>query len=242
MMQPQLVLQAKKRSLFGRGVKRLRHEGILPANIYGKKVKSLAIQVSTKDFEKVYKETGETGLIQLKVEKESKTRHVLATNLQIDPITDAPLHADFHQVDLKQKVTVAVPIGTRGESPAVKEKGAILIRLLNEVEVEALPQDLPDQFEVDISTLTEFDDNLLIKNLKVDKKKVVILTDGDEVIVMVQQPKKEEEEAPVEEEVPEEEEEKAEEEETAPTEEGAEPEKKGEGKRTTQETKAKQEK
>jgi large subunit ribosomal protein L25 len=198
-----LVLQAQKRSVFGRKTKTLRREGVLPANIYGKKIKSLAIQVPEKEFEKVFKESGETNIIKLKVAEQSKPRHVLATNLQRDPVTDLPLHIDFHQVDLTEKVTVAIPIETKGESPAVKEKGGILITLLDEVKAEALPKDLPDKFEVDISHMAEIGNSLLIKDLKVDKKKVTLLAAEDETIVTIQEPKVEEEAPPAEAEAPE---------------------------------------
>lgn len=197
----QSTLKTEKRSTFGRKVKALRQEGILPANIYGRKVKSLAIQLPVKEFEKVFKEAGETNIIALKVDKESKPRHVLATNLQKDPVTDLPLHIDFHQVDLKELVTVAVPIEITGESPAVKEKGGILITVLDEVKVEALPQDLPDKFGVDISGLAEIGDSRLIKDLELDRKKISLLADEDETIVAVQEPKVEEEVPPREEEV-----------------------------------------
>lgn len=198
----QATLKAEKRNAFGRKVKTLRRQGILPANIYGKKIKSLAIQIPAQDFDKVFKTTGETNIIELKVDKEAKTRPVLATNFQKDPISDAPLHIDFHQVDLMDKVTVAVPIEIEGEAPAVKEKGAVLIRLLDEIEVEALPKDLPDKIVVDVSGLNEFDDSVLVKNLKVAEK-VVINHEADETVVMVQEPKKEEEAAPAVEAAPE---------------------------------------
>lgn len=194
----QLNISAQKRNTFGRKVKSLRREGLLPANIYGKKTKSLAVQVSTTEFEKLFKQSGKTSVIDLKVEKEKKTRTVLATNLQKDPVTDFPLHVDFHQVDLSQKVTVDIPILLKGESSAVKEKGAVLITLLDKVKVEALPKDLPDEFVVNISSLKEFDDSVQIKDLGVDKAKVTVLAEEDEAIIMVQEPKKEEEPVPVE--------------------------------------------
>jgi len=190
-----IVLEASKRDIFGRKVKVLRSQGMLPANVYGKKVKSLAIAVLANDFIKAFKVAGATNLIELKVESEDKSRQVLATNLQKDPVTDQPIHIDFHQVDLTVKVVVAVPIEVHGEAPAVKEKGAVLIRLLDEVEVEALPQDLPDRIDVDVSGLTEFDDSIQIKDLKVSEK-VTLKAPAEEAVVMVQEPKKEEEVAP----------------------------------------------
>ena len=190
-----IILEASKRDVFGRKVKVLRSQGMLPANVYGKKVKSLAIAVLANDFLKAFKEAGATNLIELKVKSEDKSRQVLATNLQKDPVTDQTIHIDFHQVDLTVKVLVAVPIEVHGEAPAVKEKGAVLIRLLDEVEVEALPQDLPDRIDVDVSGLTEFDDSIQIKDLKVSEK-VTLKAPAEEAVVMVQEPKKEEEVAP----------------------------------------------
>lgn len=191
MAHPQLTLNAEKRTVFGRKVKVLRRAATLPANIYGKKVKSVAIQVGMKEFKQTFEKSGETTIINLRLGKEKSSRHVLATNLQKDPVTDTPIHVDFHQVDITQKVKVAVPITIQGQSPAVKEKGAVLIRLLAELEVEALPQDLPDGIEVDISGLVEFDQSILVKDLKLDKK-LTVLADQQEAVVMVQQPKEEE--------------------------------------------------
>ena len=193
MTQP--TLNAQTRQIVGRKVKVLRREGWLPASVYGKKVKSIPVQVSAKDFAKVFAETGETGIIKLKVEK-GESRPVLSTNPQKDPVTDNIIHVDFHQVDLKEKVTVAVPIEVEGESPAVKEKGAVLVTVIDEVKVEALPQDLPEKFVVDISGLKEFNESILVKDLTVDRKKVKLLAEEGETIVMVQQPKEETEAPP----------------------------------------------
>lgn len=199
-----ISLAATTRDVFGKKVKKLRKQDLLPANIYGKKIKSQAIQLATQDFTKIFKQAGETAIIQLSLKGENQPRAVLVANLQKDPVTDQPLHADFHQVDLKEKVTVAIPVEIRGESLAVKEKGAVLITLLDEIKVEALPTDLPEKFEVDISGLSEFDDSILVKTLKIDKSKVTILANEEEAIVMVQEPKKEEEPVePEEEEKPE---------------------------------------
>ena len=185
------TLKADKRKLQGRKVKRLRKEGILPANIYGKKVKSLSIQVSLKDFEKAYKEVGETGLLQ--VEVENKKRPVLIHGVQIDPVTEVVLHADFHQVDLSQKVTANVPIDTMGGAPAEKQGLGTVVMQLDEVEVEALPADLPEKFVVDLSELKEVNQAVYVKELLVDKK-VTIKDDSEAIIVKVEPLRKEEEE------------------------------------------------
>lgn len=229
------VLKAQKRESFGNKVKALRREGILPANIYGKKIKSQAVQVEKKEFTAVFEQAGETNLIDLKIDKEKQARPVLATNLQKHPVTGESLHIDFHQVDLTQKVSVAIPVVIEGESPAVKEKGAVLIILLDEIKVEALPQDLPDQFKVDISLLNNFDDSILVKDLKIDRSKVDVLVEDDESIVMVQEPKEEEIVPPTKEEA-------STEEQASQTEAGEKEEKTDDKKKDTEEEKASQEK
>jgi len=190
------TLSVEKRKVTGRKVKTLRSKGILPANVYGKAVKSVAVSAPVGDFQKTYKQVGETGLVDIKVKSESKVRPCLITDVHLHPVTDLPLHADFRQVDLTQKVTANVPLEVTGESLAVKEKGAVLISLFDEIEVEALPTDLPDKLTVDISGLKEFNDSILVKDLKIDKSKVKIQMEPKEAIVMVQEPKEEEEQEP----------------------------------------------
>lgn len=187
-------LKAEERKVTGRKVKNLRKEGLLPGNVFGKKVKSEAIQVVLKDFEKVFKEVGETGLVMLKVGKNEKP--VLIHNLQLNPVTDKPLHVDFLQVDLKEKVEAEVPVELIGESPAEKQGIGTVVQYVNEVKVEALPTDLPDSFEVDTSILTEVDQAIHIKDLKVDSSKVEIKADSEEIVAKVEPPQKEEEVAP----------------------------------------------
>jgi len=186
----QKTLKAEERKISGRKVKTIRTQGILPGNVYGKKTKSLAVQVDRKEFEKIYKEVGETGLIMLQVGKEE--RPVLVHNVQVHPVTDEPIHIDFRQVDLKTKVTAEVPIEVTGESPAEKQGIGTVVQYLNQVEVEALPTDLIEKFMVDTSTLAEVDQAIYVKDLKVDKSKIEIKTNGDEIIVKVEPPQKEE--------------------------------------------------
>jgi large subunit ribosomal protein L25 len=185
-------LKAEPRTITGRKVKTLRRQGILPANVFGKKIKSLSLQLALQDFTKIADAVGETGLVDLSVQGEDKPRPVLITNVHLDPVTNHPLHADFHQVDLTEPVTANIPVELTGESPAVKEKSAVLITLLDEIEVEALPADLPEKFAVDISGLKEFNDSVLVKDLKVDTASVTIKADPEAQIVMVQEPKEEE--------------------------------------------------
>ena len=200
------TLEAKVRKVTGRKVKILRKEGLIPANIYGKKIKSQAVQVKALDFKKAYKEAGETGLISLKVQAEKgkgEDRAVLVSGVQFNPLTDAVVHVDFRQVDLKEKVTAAVPVELMGESPAQKGGIGTVVQYIDEIEVEALPTDLPEKFEIDASGLAEVDQAVFVSDLKYNKAKVEVKNDPKEIIVKIEPPQKEEVvAAPVTEEVP----------------------------------------
>jgi large subunit ribosomal protein L25 len=189
-----LNLKADKREVFGRKVKSLRRQNILPANIFGRKTDSLAIQVNVKEFEKVFKEAGETGLIEVLVD--GKKKPVLVHDVHTDPVSDAFLHVDFVQVDLKEKIEAQVPVELRGESPAEKQSLGTVVQYEDELTVEALPTDLPDSFEIDISNLENVDDAVQVKDIKVNKAKVEIKEEADKILVKVEPPQKEEEVAP----------------------------------------------
>lgn len=184
------ILKAEKRVVEGRKVKNLRKKGFLPGNVYGKKVKSQSVQVNLKEFEKVYKEVGETGILTLDLGADGKP--VLIHNLQLNPVSDIPVHVDFLQVDLKEKVEANIPVELVGESPAEKHALGTVVQYVNEIKVESLPMDLPDQFEIDINLLTEVDQFVSIKDLKYDKSKVEIKDDLESIVVKVEPPQKEE--------------------------------------------------
>lgn len=188
------VLKAEARKISGRKVKNLRSQGILPGNVFGKKVKSAAVEVNLKDFEKIYKDVGETGLFMLQVGKEE--RPVLIHNLQLNPVSEAPLHVDFLQVDLKEKVEADVPVELVGESPAEKQAIGTVVQQLNEIKVSALPADLPEKFEVNVEGLIEVDQAIYVKDLKYDKAKVEIKSDVEAIVAKVEPPQKEEVVAP----------------------------------------------
>lgn len=185
-------LEADKREIVGRKVKRLRAEGKVPANIFGTGIKSVSITVENKNFKKTFDEAGETGIIEISVGKASHP--VLVTGVQYHPVTDNILHIDFRQVDLKAKITANVPVEIIGEAPAEKTGLGVLVQQLSEIEVQALPLDLPDKFEVDVSKLETLDDSILVSDLKVDSTKVEILDSGDRVIANVSAVRQEEEE------------------------------------------------
>lgn len=175
-------LKVENRKIVGKKVKKLRTEGMLPSNIYGKNIKSLAVQVSYKDFEKVYKEAGETGLIDVQLNGETKPS--LIHNLQQDYYNHRVLHVDFYQVDLKQKVKTTVPLITIGEPKAVSEKIGLLLKPISEVEVEALPEDLPENISVNVESLETVNAQITVGELKAPKG-VTILTDSGQVVAKI---------------------------------------------------------
>ena len=195
-----LTLPAKIRKDLGRKVKTLRRKGILPAVLYGPKTKSLPLETDLKEFERIYKEAGESSLISLKVN--DKKILVLIYEVQRNPLTNEFLHIDFYQASLKEKVEATIPLVFEGVAPVVKESGGTLVKNITEVEVKALPQNLPHKIEVKVNVLKSFEDNILIKDLKVSKE-VEILKDPEEIVVSAVPPEavEEELEKPIEEKV-----------------------------------------
>lgn len=174
-------LSAEPRKITGKKVKKLRREGILPANVYGKGIKSQSLQLPLKEFEEVFKDAGETGVIDLTYGKD--TVPVLIHNLHTD-YRNTPLHADFFQVNLKEKVTAMIQIELIGESKAEAEKTGLIEKIVSEVEVEALPTELPEKIEINIENLAQVDDQVTAQDLKMPTG-VTLLTDVNQVIVKV---------------------------------------------------------
>lgn len=175
-------LAVEKRKVLGKKVAKLRKEGLFPANIYGKGVKSLSVQVPYKDFEKVYKEAGETGIVDIEVAGE--VRPALIHNVQQDYYKHLLLHADFFQVNLKEKVKTMVKVVVVGEPKAVSEKLGLLMQTLAEVEIEALPTDLPDKIEVNVEPLAILDAQITVDEIKAPTG-VTILTDASQVVAKI---------------------------------------------------------
>lgn len=181
-MSKKYQLTATPRTLVGRKVKQLRAQGQLPANVYGKNVESLSITVPADAFEKVYDQAGETGLIELTVD--GQVRPVLVHMVQVHPVSSSILHIEFFQVNLKEKVHANVPLETVGESLAVKDSVGALLLPVSEVEVEALPAEIPEAIEVDISSLNALDDEIKVKELKIPAG-VTVLTDPEMTVAKI---------------------------------------------------------
>ena len=160
-------IKAVKRTILGKKIKNLRKKGILPANLYGKKIKSQALEVNLDEFRKFYKNAGKTTLID--VELDSKSYPVLIHKLQVHPVTEDFLHVDFHMVSLEEKITAEIPLVITGKSQVVESKQGILIQPLSKLKIEALPTDLPEKIEIDISPLKEVNQEIKVKDLSLPK-------------------------------------------------------------------------
>lgn len=185
-----IKLEAIKRTVTGKKVSTLRKKALLPATVYGRGVPSVSVEVGYKDFLKTLKSAGETTIVNLGLDGVS--RPVLVHQIQRHPLTDEVLHVDFLQVDLTQKIKAEVPVVLVGESPAEKSGIGTVVTQLDEIEVEALPSDLPKEFEVDVTGLDEVDKAIYVKDLVAVSDKVAVLADPDAIIVKVEPPQKEE--------------------------------------------------
>lgn len=186
----ELELNAKIRQDKGNKLKALREKGFIPAIVYGAGHKPVSIQVDYQEFRKVFEEAGESTVIKLKTDKEEK--NVLIHDVARDPVHDKFIHVDFYQVRMDKIITAEVPLIFEGEAPAVKSLEGVLIKDMTELEVEALPKDLPHDIKIDISSLETFDDQIRVKDLKVPEG-VKILTEQDDMIASVKPPRTEKE-------------------------------------------------
>ncbi len=183
-------LRAQIRKELGKKTKTLRRAGFLPAVLYGENVPSQSITVSYKDFERAYREAGESTL--LKLELEGKPFNVLIYDIKEDALSGNHLHADFYAVRMDKEIKTKIQIEFLGESPAVKSEGGILVKVLQEIEVEALPQDLPHGLRVDLAGLSAIGARLLVKDILLPKG-VRVMADPEKIVVLVEAPRSEEE-------------------------------------------------
>ena len=189
-----MELTVQKREILGKKVKSLRNQNFIPAELYGHDLKNIHLSVPAKDFSRLFRETGESTVINLVLGKEKLP--VLIHDVQKNLLTEDISHIDFYQVRMDEKITAAVPLEFIGEAPAIKEKGGVLIKAVHELEVEALPGDLPRNIPVDLSLLSDIGADIYIRDLKIGGK-VKILAHPETVIATVAEAKEEVEEKPV---------------------------------------------
>lgn len=157
-------LNVQVRTVLRKKVKYLRKEGLIPATVYGKGFEAVSIQVSARDFEVVFRKAGRTSLIDLNIGADAM-QSVFVQDIQRHPVSRAILHIDFKVVDLKKLVHIEVPIMAIGESPLVVRGDALLNHVVHTVLVEALPNDLPQHIDIDVSGLDVMDKAIHVRDL-----------------------------------------------------------------------------
>ena len=174
--------------------KLLREEGFLPAVVYGRSEESTPISIDSKAFEKVYKAAGASSVVTLTGLDANKS--TLIQQVDVHPVSGDILHADFYAIEKGQKVTVSVPLQFDGVSPAVKELGGILTKVMHEIEIECEPAELPHVITVDVSKLVTLEDQIKVSDLTFPAS-AKISVDQDEVVAIISVAKEEPVEAPV---------------------------------------------
>ena len=174
-------------------LKQVRKNGQIPAVFYGHGMENRALVIERKAFQSVYKQAGENTVVTLSLGDVKQPS--LIYDVQHHPVSGEVIHVDFYGVRMDEKIIAAIPLEFVGEAPAVKEKSGIVAKAFTEIEVEALPADLPHSIIVDLSVLTDIDQTLYVKDLHVSPK-VKIVPDAETAVVTVTPPAKEEEIAP----------------------------------------------
>lgn len=187
------TLPVQVRTVFGKSVRQLRTRGVLPAMLYGGGKKNIALSIIEQAFEKIRKSAGESSLVELRVEGEG-TENVLIHDVDYDPLTHKSRHVDFLRVRMDELLRVAIPFHFEGESPAVKE-GGILVKVMHEVEVEALPANLPHDIVVDLSRLAAIGGRLILADFILPDG-VSFVSDPESVVALMEEPRAEEVVAP----------------------------------------------
>lgn len=180
---------AQQRTELGKKTKTLRTEAVLPTVLYGEGIPSTPLSVPAKDFERVFREAGETSLVTLRVDS-GKAYNVLIHDVAKDPLTLKPIHADFYAVRMDKPIAAKVPLAFVGESPAVENEGGILVKVLHELEIKALPQDLPHEIVVDLARLEHIENKIHVQDLVLPPG-VATSVATDEVVALVEQPRSE---------------------------------------------------
>jgi large subunit ribosomal protein L25 len=199
-MTEKIVLEAQKRTLKGKKVNALRRQGLLPGIIYGrlakKQIEPIMIQLDLHEASKTIKKLTGSSLVSLKVE--DKEYPVVLREAQKDIIYGTLRHVDFMAVSLTEKLQTMVPIELIGQAPAEINMAAVVVTGISELEIECLPQDMPERIEVDATVLVDIDSAIYVKDLDLPDT-YDVLTDPEELIagvtyVTIEEEEEEEEE------------------------------------------------
>ena len=179
-----LKLQAAKRDVLGKKSRFLRRQGVTPTHLFGHGLESLSLQCDTVQLQKIISQAGMTTLINLKIEDDKQPKSVFIREIQRNEVSRQLLHVDFYQIRMDEKIRVEVPIVLVGEAPAMKGKGRMLAHGVTSLSVECLPDKLPSQIEVDISSLEELEKPIHVGDIVLDSD-ITVHADPDQLVVKV---------------------------------------------------------
>jgi large subunit ribosomal protein L25 len=179
-----IELKVTNREILGKKVKHLRRQRITPVHLFGHGIESLALQCDTGELERVLSQAGQTRLINLKLAKEKKPRTAVVREFDRDWRKGELLHVDFYQVKMEEKIKLEIPVVLVGEAPALKSKTNMLEHALGTLTIECLPAKIPTSLEVDISSLTELDQAIRVKDVTLDKD-ITVLNNPELVVVKI---------------------------------------------------------
>lgn len=182
-MAENIEVSVDHRKTTGKKVRFLRRKGIVPLHLYGKNLDSLTLQGNAVDLNKVISEAGTTRLVSLKIGDSQNPRNVMVREVQKDPIRGDLLHIDFYEVNMAEEIKVEVPVTVVGESPALRNRDNMLYQTMDSLEIQCLPDKVPDQIEVDISSIQEVDQAIHVKDINIPG--ITILNDPELPIVKV---------------------------------------------------------
>jgi large subunit ribosomal protein L25 len=188
--QLELQLKTETRNVFGKKLADMRKIGKLPAVLYGRGIKTTPLFVSLSDFKKLWKEAGESTIIELKIDESKNSENVIINDVAFEPIKNELIHVDFYKVEMDKPITAVIPLVFEGVALAVKKLGGVLVKVRHDIEIEALPKNLPHAIKVDISKLTTFDDRISVADLDLSEG-VVALTKLEEIVALVEEIKEE---------------------------------------------------
>lgn len=186
-MANEIRLRVQLREVTGKQTRKLRAQGLTPGNISGGGKPSISIQMSQRELTDILKKPG-APILRISVDPSGETDTAMLTRVERNAISTAILHVDFRRVNLADPIKARVPLHTTGDSPAVKDYNGVLLHLMESVEVEALPANLPDTLTIDISGLVELNSTLTAKDIILPAN-VQMLVAPDEPIIIVKAPR-----------------------------------------------------
>jgi large subunit ribosomal protein L25 len=179
-----IELETTRREMLGKEVKSLRRQGIMPVHLFGHGIESLSLQCDATSLQQTLSRAGQTRLIDLKIHGEKRPRPVVVRGVHREPVRGGLLHVDFFQVSMKERVKIDVPLILVGEAPILKSRDNMIVQELNTLAVECLPASIPGSLELDISSLSQPEQVLRVKDIEVNED-VTVQDDVEHVVVRV---------------------------------------------------------